>query len=267
MTNKERSVVTPGETIVTGLDFLPGDGTYRDGENINSAYLGLSEVRDRMVKVIPLSGSSYVPREGDRVIGVISEVRYSSWNVDIGGPYGATLLVKEAVERYVDLKKDDLTQFFDLRDAFICKVRAADPNGGIMVSLRGPGLKKLNEGRIIEVDPAKVPRIIGRNGSMVSLIKEGTDCQIFVGQNGRVWVSGPDKKAREAIKAIKKVEAESHVSGLTEEVRKMLGLKESPQKPASKPRSEEKPSPKEEEPKTPQKPPVPQGGHAKEGEE
>jgi len=258
MTDEKRNIVVPGETVVKGLDFLPGEGTYRNGEAINSAYFGIASTRGRLVKVIPLSGR-YLPKEGDKIIGVIEEVRYSSWSVDINSPYEASLLVSDAVEQYIDLNRDKLTKFFDMGDTFICKVRSADPNGGVMVSLRGPGFHKLRDGHLIEVNPAKIPRIIGKNGSMISLIKRGTDCQIFVGQNGRIWISGDKDKEPLVIQAIKKVESESHMPGLTDKIREMFGLP--PETEAERKAAESF----EEE----QEPPVPAGGYteAERGEE
>lgn len=254
LTENKRKIVTPGETIVTGLDFLPGEGAYRDGDNINSAYMGLTNMKGRLVKVIPLNGR-YFPKEGDKIIGVISEVRFSSWNMDINAPYTATLTVSDGVAQYFDRNRDTLTRFFDLGDTVLCKVRSADPNGGVMVSLRGPGLRKLRDGRIVEVNPAKIPRIIGKGGSMISLIKRGADCQIFVGQNGRIWINGPRDQEEIVIKVIKKIEAESHLPGLTEKIRKLLGLPEE---------DEESEAQEESGDDYESKPPVPQGGYTEE---
>ena len=75
-------------------------------------------------------------------------------------------------------------------------------------------------GVIIKITPSKVPRLIGKQGSMVTLIKEKTGTIIRVGQNGLVWVSG--ENVDKAIKAIKTIEQKSHIFGLTEEISKLL---------------------------------------------
>ncbi len=31
---KEKEIVVPGETLAEGMDYLPGSGTYREGEKI-----------------------------------------------------------------------------------------------------------------------------------------------------------------------------------------------------------------------------------------
>jgi exosome complex component RRP4 len=68
-----------------------------------------------------------------------------------------------------------------------------------------------------------VPRIIGKQGSMVSMIKQYTNCRILVGQNGYVWIQGEDpSKELLAVQTIKKIEKEAHVPGLTDNVKAFL---------------------------------------------
>jgi exosome complex RNA-binding protein Rrp4 len=72
------------------------------------------------------------------------------------------------------------------------------------------------------VNTHKVPRIIGKRGSMVGMIKRATDCNIVVGQNGRVWLNGAPEMEVIAINAIKMIELHSHESGLTDRVKGYL---------------------------------------------
>ena len=81
-------------------------------------------------------------------------------------------------------------------------------------------------GQIIEVNTHKVPRIIGKDGSMVSMIKQATGCNIIVGQNGWVWLNSEDAKMELiAIETIKKIEAEATSSGLTDRIKIFLEKK------------------------------------------
>ena len=58
---------------------------------------------------------------------------------------------------------------------------------------------------------------------MVSMIKRETGCQITIGQNGLVLISGKTPEdERLAVLAIHKIEQESHTSGLTDRVTEML---------------------------------------------
>jgi len=222
--NSGRTVVVPGETLAKGLDSLPGDGTYRINDEIRASVLGLLDSRARMMKVIPLAGR-YIPNPNDIIIGVVDGVRFSNWSIELNSPYGATLPIAEASESYIDTRRNDMTDFFAIGDTILCKVSLVDNQMNVNVSMRGQGLQKLMGGRVFEIAPAKVPRVIGKGGSMVRTLKEATGCSIFVGQNGRVWLKGPSReKEALAIRTIKKIEEEAHTSGLTERIRSDLGL-------------------------------------------
>jgi exosome complex component RRP4 len=214
-----KKLVTPGEMIVKGMDYLPGDGTYRSGPEIRANILGLAHARDRLVKVIPLSGK-YMPKRDDPVIGIVTEVRYSNWTLDIKSPYDAMMMIGEATDRFIDLKKDRLTNYFNVGDAVICKIIGIDDGMGVMVTTKGPGLRKLVDGRLVSVQPSKIPRIIGKNASMIKMIKEYTGSKLFVGQNGRIWISGGNEEL--VLKVIRRIESEAHMSGLTDAIKKML---------------------------------------------
>jgi exosome complex component RRP4 len=68
-----------------------------------------------------------------------------------------------------------------------------------------------------------VPRIIGKAGSMVEMIKDITKTQIVVGQNGLVWVKGDNEDL--AIEAVTEIERKSHIQGLTDQIKAMLEKK------------------------------------------
>ena len=71
--------------------------------------------------------------------------------------------------------------------------------------------------------PTKIPRVIGRKGSMISMIKQETGCQIILGLNGVILVTGKIPEDEElAIEVIKKIEQESHTSGLTDRITQLL---------------------------------------------
>ena len=59
--DSKRKIVVPGEVIVKGEDYLPGEGTHRDGENIVASKFGLAEEAGRVVKLIPIFGA-FIPK-------------------------------------------------------------------------------------------------------------------------------------------------------------------------------------------------------------
>ena len=214
---KKRELVIPGEKIVSGKEYLPGDGTRREGESILANRYGLADISGRLVKVIPLSGT-YAPRTGNIIIGRVVDVTFNGWLMDIGSPYSTFLSVSEC-PRYI---KGDLTEEFNFGDMLVCKVSSVKRKG-IDLTIKGRGLGKLEKGIIISINSNKVPRVIGREGSMIKLIKEETNCSITVGQNGVVWISGDNIESElKAKEAILFVVNKSYIEGLTDKVKEFF---------------------------------------------
>jgi exosome complex component RRP4 len=217
---KERDVVVPGTVLAEGLDYLPSKGTYRLGSSIVANRLGLVEFDGKVIKTVPLAGR-YSPKKDDIVIGRVFDVLLSGWRVEINSPYESVLTLKDASDDFIQ-RGADLTRYFTIGDWVVCQVVQVTSQNLIDVSMRGQGLRKLVGGTVISVNAQKVPRIIGRKGSMLGMIKKATDCNSIVGQNGRIWLSGSPTGEQVAIQAIQLIEREAHTSGLTERVANFL---------------------------------------------
>jgi len=218
--SEKREIVIPGEFLDKKLGRKAGQGVYVIDDKVYSKVLGIASVGENEISVIPLAGT-YLPKKGDMVIGIISNVEFSGWTVDINSPYIAFLPLAEGVRGFVDIYRTDLSKFFDIGDVILCKVLQVTKNKTVQVSMREIGCKKLKSGVLIKVNPSKIPRIIGRGGSMINMIKKKTGCLIYTGRNGRIWIKGENKA--KAIEAILTVERESHTVGLTEKIEEMLG--------------------------------------------
>lgn len=212
----ERKIVIPGEVIATGDNFLPGEGTEKIGNDIVAIKYGLSEEASGLIRVIALSGV-YQPRKGNVVIGQVENLTFNGWMVDIDCPIGAFIPVSET-PRYVS--KDGMAEVLDIKDMVVAKILGVNGRG-IDMTINSRGLGKIEEGIVIKVNSNKVPRIIGKEGSMINLIKKETGCNVTVGQNGLIWIKG-DKIEDELFvkKAIIFITERSYTSGLTEEVQK-----------------------------------------------
>jgi exosome complex component RRP4 len=210
----KRMVVVPGEIIVTGEDYLPGDGTKRSGESIIATRFGIGEEAGQVVRVISIFGA-FVPRRNNVVIGRVSDITFNGWLIDIDSAQNSFLPIDE-VPRFIN--KNEMDQFLSIGDVVAAKIWSIKSKG-IDLALKGKGLGKLEGGFIFRIIPSRVPRIIGREGSMINLIKDKTDCSITVGQNGWIWIKGQDTDSEiKARNAVEFVADKVHVSGLTEKV-------------------------------------------------
>lgn len=210
-------IVVPGEVLEDNINGLAGTGTYRVDTKVYSKYVGLLKKREHAITVIPLAGV-YMPKKWDFVIGEVTYVSFSNWKVDVGSPYSAVLPLS-AVPEYID-KGEDLTKYYKRGDLIFAKIDSVTPDMAVQLSLRDHKTRKLYGGHVIEITPAKVPRLIGKDGTMISMIKDKCGSLIFVGQNGIVWLKGGNESL--ATRAIKMVGDYSHKEGLTDMVSKFL---------------------------------------------
>ena len=218
---KEKDLVVPGDILAEGMDYLPSGGCIRDNDKIVANHLGLVTLENnRFVKVIPLTGK-YIPKIGDTVIGQVVDMSFSGWYLNINGPYEAALMVKDVAE-FID-KDADLSQFYNFGDLIVEKINRVTRYSNINLTTKGPGLRKVTGGKVISITSTKVPRVIGKQGSMVQMLKEKTNCNIMVGQNGIVWIEGKNPNDELlATEAILKIEQESHIDGLTDKMKEFL---------------------------------------------
>lgn len=217
---EKREIVIPGEIIATGDEFLPGDWTIKQGDNVVATRLGIIEKQDRIVKLIPISGV-YIPRRGNTVIGEIKDINFNGWNIDVGGPYSAFLSLKE-VPGFVE--ENEMENVYGIGDLIVTKIFNVRRNSvDLTMKQREGGLGKIKDGLVVRVNPHRVPRIIGKEGSMIHIIKNATGCNITVGQNGLIWIKSEAITNKIFAKqAIEFIVENTTAEGLTDKVEQWL---------------------------------------------
>ncbi|MBR6024295.1 MAG: exosome complex protein Rrp4 [Methanobrevibacter sp.] len=215
---EDKNLVIPGQ-ILADEEYYPGRGTFKEDGKVCSSLIGLVSLRNKKIRVIPLK-SKYVPKKGDVVIGKINDVRFSMWDVNINSPYSGILPAFEVFGR----DKKELSKVYDVGDVLFLRVIDVDEVKKAKLGLKGRGLGKFKGGIIVDISPTKVPRLIGKKGSMINMIKNKTNCKIVVGQNGLVWVKGDEDMEQLTREIIHTIEAEAHTSGLTNKIKNKLCL-------------------------------------------
>lgn len=224
---KEREFVIPGDSIVKSMDYLPGRNCFREGDSIYAKRLGIVSVDNRVISVIPLN-YAYMPKFGDMVIGEVVDIQENGWVVNIDSSCNAYLPLS-GVREFIDTTKTKLSSVYAVGDLIYAKISQVTDFDHIQLSMKDMMSRKFRGGRLVRINPAKVPRLIGKQGSMIKLIKDNTGSRISVGQNGPVWLEGGKEDV--AIEAIHLVEEESYVDGLTDRVSKLLAGKPQETKP------------------------------------
>lgn len=223
MDNKRKYVI-PGDVVTTG-PFRPEQNVELQGNKIISTTIGISEIYDDSVKVIPLTGK-YIPKINDLVIGKVISHTSLSWELDINSCYVGFLPAQDVFGRDFSAHADELTSKLKSGDLVAARIANFDRTRDPLVTISDRDLGKIDTGVLIQISPSKVPRLIGKRGTMIQMIEMATDAAITIGQNGWVVVSCESPEGLlKAKKAIEMVNEKAHVANLTDQVKEMLESK------------------------------------------
>jgi exosome complex component RRP4 len=223
MQELKRRYVIPGDKIVDG-NFRPLMNVIRIGNSIISTRIGIAEAGRDGIKVIPLSGV-YIPRINDIVIGKIVDRSSLSWDVDINSCFTAHLPAQDVFGRDFSPARDDMNRELATGDLITARIIAFDRTRDPMLTVQDRDLGKIPRGESLRISATRVPRLIGKRGSMIQTIEQATQTRVIIGQNGVVVVTGRNQDGRDlAVKAIKVVEEEAHTSNLTQRIKALLNV-------------------------------------------
>ena len=217
---KKRHVL-PGDFITTSPLRLQ-DNVVLDGKRIISTTIGLSDVSTDNVRVISLTGI-YIPKIDDLVIGRIEYIFGNSWFADINSCYQGMLLGQDVFGRGSYPTNSEMKNRLDKGDIILAKIANFDRQREPLISIADNNLGKIDSGELIKISPSKIPRLIGKQGSMIQTIEGSTNATITVGQNGVIVVSCDETNGLlKALTAIRMIDEQAHIINLTDKVKKML---------------------------------------------
>lgn len=195
----DKKVVIPGEKIADGKLRIPN--TFVEGDATYAAVIGIVDEGGRY---IPLE-SRYIPKYGDTVVGIITDVRHAGFEVDLNLPLSGFIPSKNTRIR------------LEFGDFVLCRIKSVSETGSIDLA----DVRRLPRGKVVGFPSARVPRLIGKQSSMLNLLKDASEGDIVVGINGYVWMSERCNfpMLMETMDYIKK---HAHRSGLTDAVAALL---------------------------------------------
>ncbi len=221
MDNTKRKHVIPGDVITTG-PFRPDQNTYLDGKRIISTAVGTSEIYDDTVRVIPLTGM-YYPKINDLIVGKVVSHSSLSWEIDINSCYVGFLPAQDVFGRDFSAHGDELTSKLDKGDLIAARIANFDRTRDPLITISYRELGKIDSGELVSISSTKVPRLIGKRGSMIQTIEMATNATITIGQNGWVVITCENPEGLlKAKKAIKMIEEQAHIPNLTDKIKSML---------------------------------------------
>jgi len=217
----KRTIVLPSSYIGEGEIKKQSFSMYEINSKIYSGVLGLLEIdQNKKFNVIPLRGK-YYPKVGDKIIGIINRYQITSWSVDINS-------FTEGILPISNIKKTtkytfDLSRILEIGDTIFAEIVNFDRVTPPILAMNKKGLGKIETGYIFTITPVKVPRLIGKRRSMISMLEEKLNAEIIVGSNGRVVIKTDDFKVVSIFKEVlQKIELESYTSGLTDRIKNLI---------------------------------------------
>ena len=220
MSEKRRHVI-PGDVVTTG-PYRAEQNTVLDGRLIVSTAVGVTEISDGAARVIPLTGK-YMPRIDDMVVGKVTTHTSLAWELDINSCYVGFLPASDVFGRDFSARSDELNTRLKKGDMVAARIANSDRSRDPLLTIVDRDLGKIDSGEMVEISASKIPRLIGKRGTMIQMIEAQTDSMITVGQNGWVVVACEDPNGLiRAKKAIRMVDRLAHVHSLTDKVRNML---------------------------------------------
>ena len=211
-----RKLVLPGDLMETKSK--PGRGIFRSDGRIYASVLGHSSDKSGYINVNAISGR-YNPKKGDKIIAICAETGPSVWRMDIGSSFNSTLHHSESGWK---VPFGDTARFLSIGDAVWAEIFMVDAAGTHQITLKKDDCRKLYSGTIVKIDPTNVPRVIGKQGSMITTIREKTQTRIQIGQNGCIWIDGKGDDISLAQKAVEMIDEEATSKGLTKKIEKLL---------------------------------------------
>ena len=220
MSQNSNRFVLPGDVISNGSSSLK-QNVILEGDKLVSTTIGFTENNDGAVDVIALTGL-YTSEVDDLVIGKIVSHNSLSWEVNINSSYRAMLPASDIFGKDYSPSRDDLSLKLITGDIVLARIVNSDSRRPL-ITINGQNLGKIDDGELIKISPAKVPRLIGKHGSMIQSIEESTGASITIGQNG--WVifkSDNPISLKNAIASIKMADLILHDDNLEEKIQNML---------------------------------------------
>jgi exosome complex component RRP4 len=202
----ELRLVTPGMAIGPIAGKRVGSGAIAQNDTIIATRLGWAKEFNNTVSVDPIN-SAYMPRSGDLIVAVVAEVRNNLWFMNINGPFQGLLPMSLAPWK---VEFGAARQHMGIGDVVLARVQEVDECHNVVLTMKGVGLRRLNQGTVVSVPINHIDRLRGEGNATVQRLRDAADSRIIIGENGRVWIDGDAKGTAWAREAIALTQASGH---------------------------------------------------------
>ena len=202
----EQRLVTPGMAVGPSAGKRAGSGIIAAEESFIATQLGWLREQNNTVSIDPIN-AAYMPRSGDLVVGIVAEVRNNLWFLDINGSFQGLLPMSLAPWK---VEFGAARQHMDVGDVVLARVQEVDECHNVVLTMKGVGLRRLNQGAVESIPVQHVDRVRGEGNTLLQRMRDACDCRMMVGENGRVWIEGSSEGTAWARRTIQKLVNEGH---------------------------------------------------------
>jgi len=218
----ELRLVTPGQVIGSVSGKRTGTGTFTAGEEIIATRLGWVRDNEGVISVDAVN-TFYLPRSGDLVVGIVESVRNNLWFAEINGAFNGLLPMSLAPWK---VEFGAAREHMDVGDCILARVQEVDETHNVVLTMKGVGLRKLNDGVVLELAPNHTEKFANSSLDILKRLRDASDCRIIPAQNGRIWVDGDSEGIAFARSIIDIYRNCGHMSDVDQRADEAIGNKE-----------------------------------------
>jgi len=198
----EKKIVVPGDLLTEQRKKL-GTNVYMHNDKVYSSVVGILSESNDYVSVIALNGP-YSAHIGDGIVAIVKDEMVNGYLLDYNSSSD------------VFIQKSKISKVLKIGTVIFARIGDINDND----SLELDNINVLPNGRIFSTSPVKVPRLIGKNDSMLNLFKEHGNANVVVGKNGWIWYMSEKYNLLE--RAFNLVVKNSQKSNLTNSIKEFL---------------------------------------------
>lgn len=211
--------VVPGDLVARGNYRIYSNVIKNDGE-FYSIFVGNAEVAGGRVRVTRLSGP-YIPKIGDQIIGMITDVQPLAATVDINSYINGYIMANAFYKKRIDPSKRDLSEKIRVGDLLNARVSRIERGRDVSLSLEQRW--RVDGDAIFYISPAKAAYLLKSKSNIISKVKASTGAGIVMGINGVIVVKGEKDSIGKISEAVKVIENHTGLYGLENAIMEVLG--------------------------------------------
>jgi len=210
--------VVPGDLVAKGNYRIYSNVIKTDSE-FYSIFVGSAEVAGGKVRVTRLSGP-YIPKIGDQIIGMITDVQPLAATVDINSYINGFIMANSFYKKRIDPSKRDLSEKVRIGDLLNARVSRIERGRDVSLSLEQKW--RVDGDAIFYISPAKAAYLLKSKSNIINKIKAFTGAGIVMGINGVIVAKGEKDSIGKITEVVKLIENHVELYGLEDALKGVL---------------------------------------------